>query len=153
MPKSQALLDHMAEEIYDLYKLIAAARSAAPGGPDDLSETEFLALDILLKEGPQTIGEIQKRVGVVPAQMSRIVRALEEQGGKGYVECQINPRDRRRINLSLTRTGQDAHDRYRSIRFRTMIRVLEALEPQDREPFMAMLRKISSAFSIKKNKL
>ena len=90
MPETQKTLDLMAAEIFELYRLIALARSRQPSGPDDLAETEFLTLDLLVREEPLTIGSVQKQIGVVPAQMSRIVRALEEQGGKGYVRCQIN---------------------------------------------------------------
>ena len=76
LPDSQKTLDQMAEEIFELYRLIAIARSRRPAGPDDLSETEFITLDMLTKEQPLTIGEIQKQIGVLPAQMSRIVRVI-----------------------------------------------------------------------------
>ena len=109
MPESQQTMDMMAEEVFELTKLVYAARSRRPSGPDDLSETEFLTLDLLFKEQPLTIGEVQKRIAVVPAQMSRVVRALEEQGGRGYVECKINPQDRRCVDVYLTPAGTKAH--------------------------------------------
>lgn len=136
----------MAEEIYDLYQLIAEARSRQPTGPDDLSETEYLTLDALMREEPLTIGEIQKRVGVVPAQMSRVIRALEESGGRGYVECRINPQDRRRVDVSLTEAGRKAHAKYRAARLQTMYQVLSVLRPPDREHFMRIMRQIRTAF-------
>jgi len=152
MPETKATLDSMADEMYELYKVIAAARSRQTGGPDDLSETEFLTLDLLTKEEPLTIGEVQRRVGVVPAQMSRIVRALEQQGGKGYIECKINPMDRRRIDLFITDIGHKAHDTYRAARLRTMYRVLEALDSRDRIEFMRMMNVIRLATTEKKKK-
>ncbi len=150
MPKSQQsqeTLDEMAAEIFELYLLIAIARAHRPAGPDDLSETEFLTLDLLEKEQPRTIGEVQKGIGVVPAQMSRIVRALEEQGGRGYVECKINPKDRRRIDVSLTCSGQAAHEKYRTARLSSMHDILAILGPEDRGHFMRTLRLIRDAFS------
>lgn len=140
-------MDEMALEIFELYQLIAVARSRRPAVPDDLSETEFLTLDLLSKEQPLSIGEVQRRIGVVPAQMSRIVRALEEQGGRGYVECNINPRDRRRIDISLTPAGASAHKRYRATRLGSMHQVLRVLSPDDRECFMRILRQIRQAFT------
>ena len=147
MPHTQETLDKMAAEIFELYQLIAAARSRRPSGPDDLSETEFLTLDLLFKEDPLTIGEIQKKVGVLPAQMSRIVRALEETGGRGYVECGINPKDRRRIDVSLTAAGKAAYEKYRATRLGSMHEVLSVLEPDDRMHFMRILRQIHKSFA------
>lgn len=149
MPDSKATLDKMAGEIFDLYRLIAKARSQAPSGPEVLSESEFLTLDALTKEQPLTIGEVQKRIGVVPAQMSRIVRALEEQGGRGFVECHINPKDRRRIDISLTKAGQQAYNQFRTNRLASMYKVLTVLAPKDRLDFMRMMRELVTAFEDK----
>ena len=94
-----------------------------------------------------TIGDAQKRIGVVPAQMSRIVRSLEEQGGRGYVECSINPQDRRRVDISLTDAGRQAHEKFRTVRLASMYATLQALAPEDRLEFMRMLRQIRAAFA------
>ena len=150
MPESQQTMDAMAAEIFELYQVIAAFRSRQPN-PEDLSETEFIALDALAKTQPLTIGDIQKKVGVVPAQMSRIIRALEEQGGRGYVECKINPQDRRRIDVYLTEAGQKAHGAYRSVRLKSMYQILEILPPEDRLNFMRILNLIRTTFEKKLN--
>ncbi len=146
MPDAQKTLDAMAGEIFDLFRLIAVARSRRPAGPDELSESEFITLDLLAKEQPLTIGEAQKRIGVVPAQMSRIVRALEEQGGRGFVECSINPNDRRRVDISLTKAGQEAHRKFMAARLGSMQEILVALEPDDRQNFMRIMRILTSTF-------
>lgn len=149
MPDKQDTLDEMAKEIFELYRLIALARSRRPSGPDDLSEAEFLTLDLLFKRQPLTIGEIQKEIGVLPAQMSRIVRALEEQGGRGYVECKINSRDRRRIDVKLTESGTEAYENYRTVRLGSMYDILSVLPPDDRLHFMRILGQIRDAFAEK----
>ncbi|UCE58538.1 MAG: MarR family transcriptional regulator [Phycisphaerales bacterium] len=146
MPDTQETMDKMVEEIFELYKVISAARQRRPAGSEDLSEAEFLTLDQLAKEEPLTIGEVQKRIGVVPAQMSRIARALEEQSGRGYVECKINPQDRRRVDIFLTPAGKKAYEDYRTTRMSSMYGVLRALAPEDRFEFMRMLREIRTAF-------
>ena len=151
MPHTQKTLDLMAAEIFELYRLIALARSRQPAGPDDLAETEFLTLDLLSREQPLTIGNVQKQIGVVPAQMSRIVRALEEQGGKGYVQCQINVQDRRRIDISLTPAGKEAYEKYRTNRLSSMYAILEVLPPDDRLHFMRILEQIRLAFEDRLN--
>lgn len=146
MPDSKETLDKMVSEIFELYRVIAIARSRSPAGPDDLSEAEFLTLDLLTKCESLTIGEIQKQIGVLPAQMSRIVRSLEEQGGRGYVECRINPRDRRRIDVSLTESGVKAHAAYREARMGSMYVILASLNSADRVQFMRILGEIRAAF-------
>ena len=147
MPDTKETLDKMAAEVFELYRLIAIARSRRPAGPDNLSETEYLTLDVLSKDQPLSIGDVQRRIGVVPAQMSRIVRALEEQGGRGYVECQINPADRRKIDISLTSAGSKALEHYRQTRLSSMYEVLAVLAPEDRLHFMRILRQIRDAFA------
>lgn len=139
----------MAEEIFELYQLIAIARSRRPTGQEDLSESEYLALNILAKNQPLRIGEVQKQIGVVPAQMSRIVRALHEDGGKGYIACKINSDDRRRIDISLTAEGRQAYENYRSARLQTMYQILEILPAADRTHFMRNMRQLRTAFEEK----
>ena len=78
--------------------------------------------------------------------MSRIVRSLEEQGGRGYVECKINPKDRRRVDVTLTEAGKKAYDAYRTARQSTMYEVLRVLAPQDRFEFMRMMRQLRTTF-------
>ncbi len=136
-------MDTMAEEVFALSKLVSTARSRQAPGPDDLPESEFIALDILSKEQPLTIGEIQRRIGVVPAQMSRIVRALEHHEGGAYIECRINVTDRRRVDVTLTEAGKKAHEAYRESRLNSMHHILSGLEPNDRIQFIRILRIIS----------
>ena len=139
MPDSPKTLDRMAAEFFELYQLIATVRSRQPAESDEPSEAEFLTLDVLAKEEPITIGEVQKRVGVLPAQMSRIIRALETGGGRGLVECKINAKDRRRIDVSLTEAGRAAHERYRTARLHSMHSILLILPREDREHTMRIV--------------
>ena len=144
MPETKQTLDEMADEVFVLFKIIASARSRGVKGPESLTEAEFLTLDLLAKEQPLTIGEVQKRIGVVPAQMSRIVRTLES-GGKGFIDCRINVKDRRRTDLLLTHDGEKAHETFRAVRLASMRQVLEALEENVRYAFMCMQRTIRDA--------
>ena len=135
-------IEAAAREIFELAKLSSAVRSRRPDSSPDLTETEFLTLDILAQDEPLTIGEIQKRVGVVPAQMSRVIRALEENRGKGFVRCEINADDRRRVDVSLTDDGREAYEQYRATRLASTRAILSALSPEDRDHFMRILRQI-----------
>ena len=146
LSENRDTVESMAEEIFQIYRLIALARSRAPIDRGDISETEFLALDCLERQQPMTIGEVQKQIGVVPAQMSRIVRALETQGGRGLVACQINAEDRRRIDMTLTSNGKEAYDQFKNNRVKSIRTILDALDPSDRSHFIRILRQIRVAF-------
>lgn len=141
-PKARQTLAELAEEILELSTMGSVVRSrskkAAAGG--HLTETEYLALDVLAKKSPQTVGEIQKAVGVLPAQMSRIVRSLEDKDGTTLITCEINPQDRRRIDVSLTATGQKARESFRHARLGLTMEILRELSLEDREEFMRLLR-------------
>ena len=132
----------MAGEILELIQLGSAVRARRSASDNELTETEFVTLSLLAREQTLTIGEVQKHVGVVPAQMSRIIRSLEENRGKGYVHCEINPQDRRRVDVSLTSSGKEAYARYREDRLSSIREVLVDLPADDRHQYMRILRLI-----------
>jgi len=138
-------LQEFADEIFDLSRetWLAQTRAKSKKHPD-LTETEFLTLDLLAKATGRTytVGEIQREIGVLPAQMSRIIRSLEKKGAKSLVQCHINPTDKRKIDVTLTPAGREAHRLYREIKLGTIQKFLEALGEVDRAEFMRLLRLI-----------
>jgi len=139
-------LEALAEEIFDLTTLSWRTRRRAKEGPD-LSESEFLALDLLAKHEPRTVGEIQKQIGVLPAQMSRVIRALESKSGRPFIACSINPVDKRRIDVCLTDAGRKVHAAYRSARLAQTVGMLATLREKDRTEFMRILRVLREKLS------
>jgi DNA-binding MarR family transcriptional regulator len=135
----------MAEEMFELSKLASALRSRRPGGTVDLTESEFLTLDQIIKHESLTIGEIQRSIGVVPAQMSRIIRGLENRASGGYITCSINPHDRRRIDVQLSEAGRQAYQAYRTSRTASMLDSLASLPHADRLHFMRIARMMRTA--------
>ena len=145
-------LDKMAGEIFELIKLASTARARArAGAPEVLSETEFLALDVLTQNKSLTVGDVQKRIGVVPAQMSRIIRSLENKGGDAFVTCSINSGDRRKVDVRIAPRGREAHDAYRSLRLGFAMEILRSLAPDDRRRFMGYLGQIHEGISQRLN--
>ena len=72
--------------------------------------------------------------------MSRVIRSLENKDGASLISCQINPRDRRRIDVSLTPAGLKAHTAFRKARLEFTMELLSDLSVEDREEFMRLLR-------------
>lgn len=141
MPQTAQVSDieAMAEEVFDLSNLASTVRARAASAASELSEAEYLALDVLAREQPMTVGEIQKRIGVQPAQMSRILRALESRT-RSLVECRINPQDRRCVDVTLTAAGKAAHQNYRQARLGFITQIFANLSPDDRVQFMRIMR-------------
>lgn len=143
-PESRKQLEELAEEVFELSTLSSMARARGRGGDaaQDLhiSETEFLTLDAIAKAGTVTVGEIQKAIGVLPAQMSRIIKSLETKGGGALVKRAINPKDKRRVDISLSKAGQAAHQAYRNARLTMTVEILSNLNQEDRDNFMRILR-------------
>jgi len=145
MPRTEGRdeLNTMAAEIFELIKLASTARQrAGANAPEVLTEAEFLTLDALTQHETLTVGDVQKRIGVVPAQMSRIIRSLENKSGDAYVTCSINPDDRRRVDVRIAPKGREAYQAYRALRLGFATEILRAMEPDDRRRFMGYLQQI-----------
>lgn len=132
MPKT----DELAEAIF---KMSMRTWRRTAKAISDLTESEFLALDCLASKSC-TVGEIIQSVQVLPAQMSRIVRRLEQ---AEYITSDLNADDKRKIDLSITSKGKKAHQRFRKAKTTPIVEALERLTPQDRETFMSILERMS----------
>ncbi len=141
-------ISQMADKIVELIKLASVARARSRSGrPEELTEAEFLTLDALSEGAELTVGAIQKRIGVLPAQMSRVIRTLESKGGDAYVSCSINASDRRKIDVRMTAKGERSLRAYRAVRRRFALGILESLNETERDQFMSILGRISQIIS------
>lgn len=148
-PASRKQLEALGDEIMTLSMTFSRLRARSQKGSavETLTETEHLALDLLKNGDVLTVGEIQQAIGVLPAQMSRIIRSLEDKGGSAYIQCAINAGDRRKIDVSITKEGKKALDAYRTARMGSILKTLSVLDSDEREEFMRMMRKIQASVS------
>jgi len=137
-------LKRFAEEIFEVSKDFWAAQSRSKNrGQAEITETEFLALDILAWSDKQlTVGDIQKQIGVQPAQMSRVIRALENKTDAPLIACRINADDKRKVDVELTPAGKKAHGGYREMKLGNIGKMLLGLPEKDRAELMRILRQI-----------
>lgn len=110
----------------------------------DLKEVEFLTLTILHSQGTMIVGHIQRLLGVLPAQMSRIIRSLEGRD-RPLIACRINPGDKRKIDVCLTAAGEKALLDYRGLRIRGICDLLHRLSDEDLEGIQVILEKLPAA--------
>jgi DNA-binding MarR family transcriptional regulator len=117
---------------------------AAPRGrrrPGGLKEVEFLTLAILRQHDSCIVGNIQRRLGVLPAQMSRIIRSLEDRD-RPLIACRINPGDKRKIDVCLTPAGERALADYEAQRLRAITELLRQLPEEDQEDLDRVVEKL-----------
>ena len=136
-------LEVIAQDLHEVltHLCLAAPRKRRAG---DLKEIEFLALAILQERRTMIVGDIQRLLGVLPAQMSRVIRSLEARQWP-LIECRINPQDKRKIDVVLTEAGEKALLEYQSVRVSRIAELLHDLSEEDQEILVHLLEKIRNS--------
>src|SRR5437870_7980583 len=136
---------HRVEEVaHDLFEVVTQICLSALRGrrrAGDLKEVEFLTLSVLQAHGTMIVGDIQRLLGVLPAQMSRVIRALENRE-RPLIACRINPRDKRKIDVCLTPFGEKSLLDYQGARVGRIVELLQDLADEDQEELIRALAKL-----------
>ncbi len=94
----------------------------------------------LLSNGPLTLSEVSRRMILTPTTLVPVVDALER---KGLLERGRDPFDRRRLPLSLTRTGEQAlADLAGEGTPRLVFGTLKAMGTQKAQALLELLREV-----------
>jgi DNA-binding MarR family transcriptional regulator len=120
----------LARHVFDLITQFCLAMPRNRRRAGDLKEIEFLTLSLLHQHGTLIVGDIQRHLGVLPAQMSRIIRSLETRD-RPLIVCRINPQDKRKIDVELTPAGHTAFAEYLSARIAGIARLIGQLPEED----------------------
>jgi DNA-binding MarR family transcriptional regulator len=134
-------LDELAQELFDAFTRFRLKGPRGRRRAGDLKEVEFLTLTLLSHRDTLIVGDIQRQLGVLPAQMSRIIRSLEDRD-RPLIACRINPNDKRKIDVALTPAGRTAYQEYQSARIRAIVNLLAKLSDDDLEDLNRVLEKI-----------
>jgi DNA-binding MarR family transcriptional regulator len=135
------------EVAQNLFAVITQFCLVSPRGrrrAGDLKEVEFLTLALLHQHPSMIVGDIQRLLGVLPAQMSRIIRSLEARE-RPLIACRINPQDKRKIDVCLTPAGDKALQDYRGPRIRGIADLLGGLNDDDLDELNRLLEKMRGA--------
>jgi DNA-binding MarR family transcriptional regulator len=119
-----------AREVFDLITQFCLASHRHRRRSGDLKEIDFLTLSLLQRHGTLIVGELQRQLGVLPAQMSRVIRALETRE-RPFIACRINPGDKRKIDVGLTPAGLAALQEYTAARVSGIARLVGRLPEED----------------------
>ena len=74
--------------------------------------------------------------------MSRIIRSLEGNFARPLIACAINPKDKRKIDVSLTEHGRKAHREFRDAWLAQAVELLSHVSDADLADFIRVIRKI-----------
>jgi DNA-binding MarR family transcriptional regulator len=134
-------LEEIGRELFDIVTQICLATLRGRRKVGDLKEVEFLTLSILQEHGTMIVGDIQRLLGVLPAQMSRIIRSLEGRE-RPFITCRINPRDKRKIDVCTTEAGEQALLEYQSLRVDRIVGLLRDLPEDEQEDLNRLVDKL-----------
>jgi DNA-binding MarR family transcriptional regulator len=138
---STTRLDELAHHLFDVVTRFCLAVPRGRRRSGDLKEIEFLTLSLLHKREKLIVGDIQRQLGVLPAQMSRIIRALETRD-RPLIACQINAQDKRKIDVALTAAGLVAFQEYQASRVSTISSLLNHLPTEDLNDLQRLIGKL-----------
>jgi DNA-binding MarR family transcriptional regulator len=131
----------LAQELFEVVTQICLSTLRGRRRLGDLKEIEFLTLAILQANGTMIVGDIQRILGVLPAQMSRVIRSLENRD-RPLIQCRINPRDKRKIDVCLTTGGEKCLLEYQGVRVGRIVDRLQNLSDEDQEDLVRALHKL-----------
>ena len=131
----------IAQELFEVITQFCLATTRGRRRLGDLKEVEFLSLSILNQHDTMIVGDIQRILGVLPAKMSRIIRSLENRD-QPYINCRINPQDKRKIDVRLTPAGEKALLDYQTMRIRGISDILHNLAEEDQDTLSQLLDKL-----------
>ncbi|HYV35693.1 MAG TPA: MarR family transcriptional regulator [Gemmataceae bacterium] len=135
-------VEEIAQDLFDVVTQIGLSTLRGRRRVADLKEVEFLTLSILTNRDSMIVGDIQRVLGVLPAQMSRIIRSLEDRDHP-LISCRINSRDKRKIDVCLTPSGEKALTDYRDASVSRIVEHLHELPEEDREDLTRTLEKLA----------
>ena len=134
-------VEDIAQELFEVVTQVCLSTLRGRRRVGDLKELEFLTLSVLQSQQPMIVGDIQRLLGVLPAQMSRIIRSLEGRD-RPLISCQINPQDKRKIDVTLTPAGEKALWAYREARVSRLIERLRSLPEEEQEDLIRLVQKL-----------
>jgi DNA-binding MarR family transcriptional regulator len=134
-------VEEIAQDLFEVVTQICLSTLRGRRRSGDLKEVEFLTLSLLHMHGTMIVGDIQRLLGVLPAQMSRIIRSLENRE-RPLIQCRINSRDKRKIDVVLANAGEKALLDYQGARVGRIVEQLRHVADEDQDELLRLLHKL-----------
>ncbi|QYJ03421.1 MarR family transcriptional regulator [Nocardioides panacisoli] len=122
--------------------LVAIAARSLADRSDDVTLPQYRLLVVLTAEGPHRVGDLAAALDVNPSTATRLCDRLE---GKGLVERQRIPTDRRAVQLVATDAGHRLVDQVMADRRVEIGRILATMSPEQHRQVADGLRLFSES--------
>jgi DNA-binding MarR family transcriptional regulator len=99
-----------------------------------LTPTQYSVLGLVRSRGPLGLADLTELEGLNPTMLSRVVKALDEQG---LIRRRPDPSDLRAARAEITPDGERVHERVREQRARVLSECLSRLPPPTRAALLA----------------
>lgn len=134
-------LEEVAHELFEVVTQICLSTLRGRRRAGDLKEVEFLTLTLLQSHGTMIVGDIQRLLGILPAQMSRVIRSLENRE-RPLIQCGINARDKRKIDVCLTSHGEKVLLEYQDSRVGRIVQRIKDTTGDEQADMLRVLNKL-----------
>ena len=101
---------------------------------EGLTPTQYSVLGLVRGRGPLGLAELASLEGLNPTMLSRVVRALDE---NGLIRRRPDPSDLRAARVEITAAGVDVHERIRDHRTQVLSACLEQLPPETAQALLS----------------
>lgn len=140
-------IDELAQTLFQVLSRFGVTVPRLRRRGDDLKEIEYLTLSLLYQHESMIVGDIQRHLGVLPAQMSRILRALETRD-RPLIACRINPQDKRKVDVVLASAGIKAVKEYQTSRVHQISLLLGQLSQDELDNLQTLLERFQEILSM-----
>src|SRR6266849_4370525 len=107
----------------------------------DMCSSDFAVLEVLLHKGPQSVGEIGRRVDLTSGSITTAIDRLEQ---RGLVARAAHARDRRARVVHLTPAGRALITQVFATHKQAMDRAAQGLSKAERGTLIALLKKLGT---------
>jgi DNA-binding MarR family transcriptional regulator len=101
---------------------------------EGLTPTQYSVLGLVRGRGPLGLAELARLEGLNPTMLSRVVRALDE---NGLIRRRPDPSDLRAARVEITPAGENVHARIRDHRTQVLTECLEQLPAETAEALLS----------------
>ena len=136
-PVDRALIERFHHAAIRLLRTLRAVDEAA-----GFSGPRASALSVLVFRGPQSLGDLARAEGVKPPTMSRLVKAMQEEG---LVESGGEAADQRRVRIAATAKGRKLMLQGRERRLAAMERMLDGASAREAAALAAVTETLERA--------
>jgi DNA-binding MarR family transcriptional regulator len=132
---SERLAHELTSELFELSMALDQIGNAA-AGRIGINQTDLICLNLLVRHGPMSPGDIAAALGLTTAAISAMATRLEK---GGYATREIDPNDRRRVLMSASPAGaQQAFSLFDDF-YQATVSLFSATDPQQVQRLTALL--------------